>query len=191
MSANAQHTWEDGNRFRFDYVRGSISQRIVGAIPLYPTFSGLIRFGADGWERCDTSEYTSVNGSRVGSEFSTTIEWQTVEGTSTKSSTSSGTFTVDSTMSAEFGVLKEQNTQTLAGGFQTPNAARTVLVSPGAMLTTTYDSSGSGSGSISLATGTTYKSAPTGPVPITLSSFLQRIQGYGVFTQRLIDDGMP
>jgi hypothetical protein len=192
MAANAQHTWEGGqNAFGFftGIAAGNISQRIVGAVPLFPTFSGIIRRDAEGWELCDESEFTTVRGSRVGSQFSTTIAWQTVEGTSTKNSTSSGEFTMGSTNSAEFGVRQEA--QTIAGGFQTPNAARTVIVSPGALLTTTYDSAGSGSGSTLFPTGTTYNSAPTGPQPITISSFLQRVQGYGVITQQLLDNGMP
>jgi hypothetical protein len=189
MTANAQHAWEYGNIFGFDMKVGSISQNVVGAVPLYPTFSGLISRDSEGWELCDTSEYTTVRGSRVGSQFSTTIAWQTVEGTSTKNSTSSGEFTMGSTNSAEFGVRQEA--QTIAGGFQTPHAARTVIVSPGALLTTTYDSAGSGSGETSFSTGTSFTTARVGPVPITLSSFIQRVQGYGVITQQLLDDGMP
>jgi hypothetical protein len=192
MTANAQHTWEGGQNIFGNFTGigfGNISQRVIGAIPLYPTFSGLIRRDAEGWELCDTSEFTTVRGSRVGSQFSTTIAWQTVEGTSTKNSTSSGEFTMGSTNSAEFGVRQEA--QTIAGGFQTPNAARTVIVSPGALLTTTYDSAGSGSGETSFATGTSFTTAPVGPVPITLSSFIQRVQGYGVVTQQLLDNGLP
>jgi hypothetical protein len=186
MTANAQHTWEGG---LFGIPRGDISQNIVGAIPIYPTFTGIIRNDAQGWELCDSSDYTTVRGERVGAQFSTTIAWQEVESSLTKNKTASGTFTMNSTSSAEFGVRQE--TQTIAGGFQTPNAARTVIVSPGVVATTTYDASGSGTGSISLPTGTSFISAPTGPVPITLSSFLRRVQGYGVITQQLLDNGLP
>jgi hypothetical protein len=188
MAANAQHTWE-GNFFVFGNQRGSISQNIIGAVPLQPSFTGIIRRDAEGWELCDESEYTTVRGSRVGSQFSTTIAWQTVEGTSTKNSTSSGEFTMGSTNSAEFGV--RQQAQTIAGGFQTPNAARTVIVSPGALLTTTYDSAGSGSGETSFATGTSFTTAPVGSVPITLSSFIRRVQGYGAIELNLLDNGLP
>jgi hypothetical protein len=189
MTANAQHTWEDGNIYGFDMEVGSISRNVVGAVPLYPTFSGLIRRDADGWELCDTSEYTTVRGSRVGSQFSTTIAWQTVEGTSTKNSTSSGEFTMGSTNSADFGV--RQGAQTIDGGFQTPNAARTVIVPPGALLTTTYDSANSGSGSTLFSTGTSFTTTPVGLVPITLSSFIQRVQGYGAIELNLLDNGLP
>jgi hypothetical protein len=198
MEANAQHTWEGGQNAFGNFTGialASISQRVVGAAPLYPTFSGFIRHDEEGWELCDSTEYTTVRGSRVGSQFSTTIAWQTVEDTSTKNSTSSGEFTVKSASSAIVGVqIGEQyilRKYPIVGGFETPNAARTVFVSPGALATTTYDASGSGSGSTSLASGTSYKNSPTGPVPITLSSFLPRIQGYGIYTQALLDDGMP
>jgi hypothetical protein len=183
MTHNAEHTWEGLT------AAGLISQSVVGAVPLYPTFTGLIFRDSDGWELCDTSDFTTVKGARVGDRFSTTIAWQTVEGTSTKNSTSSGEFTMGSTNSAEFGV--RQGAQTIAGGFETPNAASTVIVTPGALLTTTYNAAGSGSGSTSLDTGTTYNSAPTGPQPITISSFLRRVQGYGVITQQLLDNGLP
>ena len=182
MSANAQHTWE-GNE------QASISRSVVGAVPFYPTFTGIISSNAEGWELCDSTEYTTVRGSRVGDQFSTTIDWQTVEGTSTKNSTSSGSFSVNSAGSAEFGVRLES--PTIAGGFVTPNAARTVIISPGALLTTTYDGSGSGTGSTSLSTGTTFSSAPIGLKPITISSFIPLVQGRGVYTQRLLDNGMP
>lgn len=182
MSHNAQHTWASPGA-------GFISQGVVGAVPLYPTFSDLITEGADGWELCDSSEYTTVAGSRVGQNFSTTIAWQIREGTSTKNSTSSGSFTVQSTSTAQIGVSVDPG-QTL-GGFATPNASRTVIVSPGVVLMTTYDASGSGTLSSSYSTGRTETVAPVGPVPITISSFIPRVQGYGVFTQALLDDGMP
>jgi hypothetical protein len=183
MTHNAEHTWEEMNQEAW------ISQSVVGAVPLTPTFSGLIYRDAEGWQFCDTSKYTSVRGSRVGNQFSTTIAWQTVEGTSTKNSTSSGSFSVNSAGSAEFGVRLES--PTIAGGFVTPKAARTVIISPGAVIATTYDASGSGTVSTSLSTGTTYSSALTGPQPITISSLIPRVQGRGVYTQRLIDNGLP
>jgi hypothetical protein len=183
MSANAQHAWDGQNE------QASISRSVVGAIPFYPTFTGIISNNAEGWELCDSTEYTTVRGSRVGDQFSTTIAWQTIEGTKTKNSTSSGSFTVNSTGSAEFGVRIDS--PTIAGGFQTPNASRTVIVSPGAVLATTYDASGSGTVSASLSTGTTYSSALTGPQPITISSLIPRVQGRGVYTQRLLDNGLP
>jgi hypothetical protein len=191
MKANAQHTWEGGQNAFGNLIgieAGWISRNIVGAVPLYPTFSGLISRDSEGWELCDSSEYTTVRGSRAGRQFSTTIAWQTVEGTITSNSTSSGSFTIESAQSIEIGV-HVFGFVTVAGGFETPNAARTVIVSPGALLTTTYDASGSGVGSTLLSTGTTYESAPIGPSPITLSSFLPRIRGYGVYTQLLLDDG--
>jgi hypothetical protein len=183
MTANAQHTWEGYNN------QASISQNVIGAVPFYPTFTGIISRDSEGWELCDTSEFTTVNGSRIGAQFTTTIAWQTVEGTSTKNSTSSGSFTVNSSIAQEFGVTTRA--PTIAGGFETPNAARTVIVSPGVVLSTTYDASGSGTASSSFSTGTTYISAPTGPQTITISSLIPRVQGYGVYTQRLLDDGMP
>lgn len=182
MSHNAEHTWESPDA-------RSISWGVIGAIPLYPTFSGLITEGSDGWELCDSSEYTTVVGSRVGQNFSTTIAWQTVEGTSTKNSTSSGLFTLNSTSSVPFGV--QSVNPTIAGGFATPNASRTLIMSPGVVLMTTYDASGSGTLSSSYSTGTTEAVAPVGPVPVTISSFIFRAQGYGVFTQSLLDNGMP
>lgn len=181
MKYNAEHTWNSPSF-------GLISQGIVGAIPLTPTFSGLMSEGSDGWGLCDSSEYTSVAGSRVGQNFSTTIAWQIREGTSTKNSTSSGSFTLNSTSSVPFGVSTQFS---LLGGFATPNASRTVIVSPGAVLMTTYDASGSGTLSSSYATGTTEAVAPVGTVPVTISSFLPCVQGGGVFTQRLLDNGMP
>jgi hypothetical protein len=188
MSDNAQNNWEN-NTFGFDFERGFISQGVVGAVPLYPTFSGIIRRDAEGWELCDSSEYTTVVGSRIGQNFTTTIEWQTLEGTSTKKSTSSGSFTIQSTTVAT--VRAQEITPTIAGGFATPNASRTVILSPGVVLTTTYDASGSGTGSTLLSTGTTFSSTATGPQPITISSFIPRVQGYGVYTQLLLDNGMP
>jgi hypothetical protein len=182
MAHNAEHYWASP-------AEGSISRGVIGAIPLYPTFSGLITEGSDGWELCDSSEYTTVVGSRVGQNFSTTIAWQTVEGTSTKNSTSSGEFSLNTTLSVSFGV---QNVNpTIAGGFATPNASRTLIMSPGVVLMTTYDASGSGTLSSSYSTGTTEAVAPVGPVPVTISSFISRAQGYGVFTQSLLDNGLP
>jgi hypothetical protein len=185
MSDNAQHTWQAN----FGETRGNISQGVVGAVPLYPTFSGLITEGSDGWELCDSSEYTTVVGSRVGQNFSTTIAWQTVEGTSTKNSTSSGEFSLNTTLSVPFGV--QNVSPTIAGGFATPNASRTLIMSPGVVLMTTYDASGSGTLSSSYSTGTTEAVAPVGPVPVTISSFISRVQGRGVFTQALLDNGLP
>jgi hypothetical protein len=185
MTADAEHTWEEIGE------AGLISQGVVGAIPLYPTFTGIISNDSEGWELCDTSEYTSVSGSRIGAQFTTTIAWQTVSsGTITIVTTSSGEFTVDSTSSASHGFRTQQG-QTIAGGFQTPNAAYTRVVRRAALSTITYDASNSGTGTTFVSTGTIEKSAPVGAVPITLSSVLMRVQGYGVFTQALLDEGMP
>jgi hypothetical protein len=192
MTANAQHTWGGGqNAFGYftGIASGNISQNIVGAVPLYPTFSGLIRHDTEGWELCDSSEYTTVRGSRVGSNLSTTIAWQTVEGSLTKNKTSSGTFTVNSTISADFGV--QIAGETIRGGFETPHASRTVFMPPGVLLTTTFDSEGFGSGSSLLATGSTFKTQKEGNAPITIFSYISEIQGYGVKLLSLIDDGMP
>jgi hypothetical protein len=185
MSDNAQHFWEEIPQIPL----GSISQGVVGAVPLYPTFSGLISRDAAGWGLCDSSEYTSVVGSRVGQNFSTTIAWLTIEGTSTKNMTASGSFTIQSTTVAS--VRAQISSPTIAGGFFTPNAARTVIVSPGVLLLTTYDANTSGTSSVSYSTGTTYQAAPVGPVPVTISSFVPRVQGRGVYTQQLLDNGLP
>lgn len=184
LEHNAEHTWNSPSF-------GLISQGIVGAIPLIPTFSGLMSEGSDGWGLCDSSDYTTVAGSRVGQNFSTTIAWKTIEGTSTKNNTSSGSFTLNSTSSVSFGVSTQFRLLEPWGGFATPNASRTVIVSPGVVLMTTYDAESSGTLSTSYSTGTTETVAPVGPVPVTLSSFLPRVQGAGVYTQRLLDDGMP
>jgi hypothetical protein len=66
-----------------------------------------------------------------------------------------------------------------------------VIVSPGALLTTTYDSANSGSGSTLFSTGTSFTTTPVGLVPITLSSFIQRVQGYGAIELNLLDNGLP
>jgi|GEM_PF-4586420 len=190
MSNNAQHTWE-GFPVGQGIERGDIMPGVVGAVPLYPKFSGLIRRDSEGWELCDTSEYTSVKGSRIGKDFTTTIEWQTVKGTITENSTSSGSFSIDSFISAKVGAIVPYFTPTIMGGFETPNASRTVIVSPGAIIITTYDSENSGTTSTQYPTGTSYETAPIGAVPISISSFIERVQGCGVFIQRLIDNGLP
>lgn len=188
MTHNAQHTWAG---LEGQIEAGSISRGVVGAIPLYPTFSGVMSEGAGGWELCDSSEYTTVVGSRVGQNFSTTIAWQTIEGSSTINTTESGTFTLNSSSSVLFGVATGFSVVQPWGGFFTPNASRTVYISPGAVLLTTYDKNGFGTLSTSYSAGTTYQTAPVGPVPVTMSSFIQLGQGYGVFTQTLLDNGLP
>jgi hypothetical protein len=192
MSANAQHTWEKYYTTE-NTNSGNISQGVVGAVPLTPTFSGVIRNDSDGWEFCDTSDYTTVRGERIGAEFSTTILWQKNEGTITKKSTSSGFFTVNSTLSAEIGVFQQARSFFNFGGFQTPNAARTVFIPPCAILSTSYDASQSFSGSTIFETGSTYEIVSVGQVPITNFSILRRVQGYGCFTQalELLDNGLP
>ena len=189
MSANAQHTWA-GFPLGQGIERGNIMRGVVGAVPLYPKFSGLIYKDSEGWELCDTSEYTTVGGSRIGKSFTTTITWKTVIGTITQNTTSSGSFTIDSFLAAKVGA--EAVNDTIRGGFFTPNASNTIIVSPGAViLLTTYDKQGSGTGSTQYPTGTTYADALNGEVPITISSFIPIAQGYGVFTQGLLDNGMP
>jgi hypothetical protein len=183
MTHNAEHTWEEMS------PPGLISQSVVGAVPLTPTFSGLIYRNAEGWELCDTSDYTSVSGSRIGSQFTTTINWQSLSDSSTVQTTSSGTFTVDSTSSAEIGV--ETQIATRLGGFQTPNASVSVFLSPGIVHSTTYDALGSSTESALLEIGLTFESSVSGQLPITLLSFIPRVQGRGVYTQRLLDNGLP
>ena len=182
MSDNAEHTWEGGNDM------GSISKGVVVANNF--TFNGFIQRDSEGWQLCDASRITTVNGSRVGESFSTTISWKTVEGTSTKETTSSGSFTIKTATKANF-EAEVDTAPTIAGGFASPNASRSVFVYPCFLLLTTYNASTSGTESIEYLNGTTYTTAPVGQVPITISSFIPRVQGYGVFTQGLIDDGMP
>ncbi len=184
MSDNAQHTWGR------EIERGNIMPGVVGAVPLYPKFSGLIYKDLEGWELCDTAEYTTVNGSRIGESFTTTIVYKTVTGTITQNTTSSGSFTINSFVEARVGA--EVVAGSIRGGFFTPNASNTIIVSAGAIiLLTTYDGQSSGTGSTQYPTGTTYTDDLNGEVPITISSYIPIVQGYGVFTQSLLDDGMP
>lgn len=183
MEHNAQHTWNQMDEgFMFPFV--------VGAIPLNPTFSGLISQDAEGWQLCDSSNFTTVTGYREGQRFSTNLIWQTLENGKTIKSTSSGTFTINPVFSSPI-QFQSENALFPFGGFRTPNASRTILISPGAVLITTYDKAGSGTLSTSYSTGTTFTNGIVGPVPITISSFIPLVQGNGVYPQSLLDNGLP
>jgi hypothetical protein len=200
MNANPQHTWQE----RYGFVDAySISNGIIGLVPIGPTFTGIVSLNAQGEEIAETSKHTTISGSRIGSNFTTTAAYQNSSNGITVKTTESGFFTMQSVSSVHFGVSSDSVNAILLnygtrvynyynqifGGFTTPNASRTFYISPGVIHSTTYDATNSGTGSTSFVSGTTYATNDVGFVPITMFNLIACIQGYGVVGQDLVDQG--
>lgn len=189
LTANAQHTFGNPfNNFARDHFidRGSFFPQFVGAIPLTPTFTGIASVGPDGWELCNSSEFTSITGRREGASFTTTAAAKSKDGTSTVVETSTGTFTAGT--ESNYPLILGDPLFTI-GGKMTPNASVTALFYPGAYLITTYSKGQSGTSSTLYSE--IFTSAFEAGEEVSRYQKISRVAGFGVKEMLLADFGDP
>jgi hypothetical protein len=189
VEGNYEYQWEE------DFA-GRGFPNITVAIPLEPIFTRTLS-SSNNAPIPETSKHTTITGSRQGGSYTTAAGWQEVSADRTIKTTTSGSFSLKTTSSRPVGVFQRSNNDDFGfrgfeavGGFMTPNALHTIVFSPGLIFQTTFDASTSGTLSSFYETGTSQTFSDSGPVPITLFSRMRFVKGYGLYTQRLLDNGL-